>query len=74
MNALSSAPGVVSKASNYYIGADEVMYYLGCKNSKAYKVINGLRKELIDAGRLFSEVPKGKVPRRYFMERCMIEE
>lgn len=74
MKVSSTAPGVISKASNYYVGADEVMYYLGCKNSKAYKVINGLRKELFEAGRLFSEVPKGKVPRKYFMERCMIEE
>lgn len=74
MGALTSAPGVISEAPNYYIKADEVMYYLGCKQNKAYEVIRGLRKELIDAGRLFPGVPGGKVPRKYFLERCMIEE
>ncbi len=74
MEILVTAPGVISEAPNYYIGADEVMHYLGCKNNKAYKIIRGLRQELIDAGRLFPGVPQGKVPRRYFLERCMIEE
>lgn len=74
MGALASAPGVISSAPSYYIGAAEVMEYLGCKENKAYGIIRGLRKELIDAGRLFPGVPQGKVPRRYFMERCMIEE
>lgn len=74
MNALMSAPGVISKAPNYYIGVNEVMYYLGCKENKAYEVIRGLRKELEDAGRLYSGVPQGKMPRKYFMERCMIDE
>lgn len=68
------APGVVSKAPSYYIGVDEVMGYLGCEKNKAYEVIRGLRKELIDAGKLFPGVPQGKMPRRYFLERCMIEE
>ncbi len=74
MGALTSAPGVISSAPSYYIGADEAMKYLGCKQNKAYEVIRGLRKELIDAGRLFPGLPQGKVPRKYFMERCMIEE
>jgi len=74
VSALSKAPGVISKAPNYYIGANEVMVYLGCKNNKAYEVIRGLRKELIDSGKMFPGVPQGKVPRKYFMERCMIEE
>lgn len=74
MGALASAPGVISSAPSYYIGAIEVMHYLGCKENKAYEVIRGLRKELIDSGRLFPGVPQGKVPRKYFLERCMIEE
>lgn len=74
MGTLETAPGVISKASNYYIEAAEVMDYLGCKNNKAYEVIRGLRKELMDAGRLFPGLPQGKVPRKYFFERCMIEE
>lgn len=74
MGALASAPGVISSAPNYYIGAVEVMGYLGCKENKAYEIIRGLRKELIDSGRLFPGVPQGRVPRKYFLERCMIEE
>ncbi len=74
MGALETAPGVISAAPSYYIGASEVMCYLGCRENKAYGVIRGLRKELIDAGRMFPGIPQGKVPRKYFMERCMIEE
>ena len=74
MGALASTPGVISSAPCYYISADEVMVFLGCKENKAYEVIRGLRKELIDAGRLFPGIPQGKVPRKYFFERCMIEE
>lgn len=68
-----TAPGVIGNAPNYYIGAEEVMGYLGCKRNKAYEVIRGLRKELVEAGRMYPGVPQGKVPRRYFLERCMIE-
>lgn len=74
MGALATAPGVISAVSNYYIGAAEVMEYLGCKENKAYKVIRGLRKELIDAGRMYPGVPQGRIPKKYFLERCMIEE
>ena len=74
MRTLENAPGVISQANKYYLGAAEVMQYLGCKESKAYEVIRGLRKELIDAGKMYPGVPQGKVPRKYFMERCMIEE
>ncbi len=74
MGSLTTAPGVLSSAPSYYIGAAEVMGYLGCKENKAYEVIRGLRKELIDAGRLFPGVPQGRVPKKYFLMRCMIEE
>ena len=74
MSDLATAPGVISVPGKYYCGAEEVMNYLGCKENKAYEVIRGLRKELIDAGRLFPGVPQGKVPKKYFFERCMIEE
>lgn len=74
MEALTSAPGVISTPGKYYLGAEEVMEYLECKKNKAYEIIRGLRKELIDAGKLYPGVPLGKVPRKYFLERCMIEE
>ena len=66
MNALATAPGVISPAGKYYISANEVMEYLGCKENKAYELIRQLRDE--------PAYPTGKVPRKYFFERCMIEE
>lgn len=67
-------PGVLAAPGKYYCGVEDVMEYLGCRENKAYKLIRALRKELIDAGKLTVEYPPGKVPRRYFLERCMIEE
>ena len=39
MNALATAPGVISPAGKYYISANEVMEYLGCGENKAYGLI-----------------------------------
>ena len=74
MSRLTTSPGVVSKASNYFLGVEEVMRYLGCKQSKAYSVIRAMNKELVEANRLFPGIPQGKVPKKYFLERFMIEE
>lgn len=74
MPALATAPGTVREVSKYYLGADEVMEYLDCKKSKAYQLVRAMRKELIDAGKLTPEYPTGKIPKKYFFERCMIEE
>lgn len=74
MDALATAPGVVQTVPKYYFGAEEVMMYLGCKENKAYEMIRALRKELIDAGKLTPAYPQGKIPKKYFLERCMIEE
>lgn len=69
-----ASQGVVSKVKPSYYGCSEVMVFLGCKENKAYEVIRALRQELIDAGRLAPFVPQGKVPRKYFCERCMVED
>lgn len=74
MHALATAPGTVREVSKYYLDADEVMEYLDCKKSKAYQLVRAMRKELIDAGKLTPEYPAGKIPKKYFFERCMIEE
>ena len=74
MNALATAPGVIATPGKYYIGAKEVMEYLDCKENKAYELITQLRDELVKAGKLTPAYPIGKVPRKYFFERCMIEE
>ena len=74
MGTLATAPGVISSPSKYYCGVAEVMECLGCKENKAYELIRQLREELIKAGKLTPAYPQGKVPRKYFLERCMIEE
>ncbi len=74
MNALATAPGVITTPGKYYITAKEVMDYLGCKENKAYELIKELRKELIENGKITPAYPVGKVPKKYFFERCMIEE
>ena len=74
MTTLATAPGVVATPGKYYCGAEDVMAYLGCKENKAYELIRKLREELIEAGKLTPAYPQGQVPRKYFLERCMIEE
>ena len=39
MSILTTAPGVISGAGSYFIGVEEVMGYLGCKQNKAYEII-----------------------------------
>lgn len=74
MDAVATTPGVISTVNKYYFGAEEVMKYLGCKENKAYELIRALRKELIDSRKLTPAYPKGKIPKSYFLTRCMIEE
>jgi len=74
METMATAPGVISIPNKCYCGVEEVMERLGCKENKAYEMIRALREELISAGKLTPEYPQAKVPRKYFFERCMIEE
>jgi len=74
MSSLTTAPGVVSEANSYYLGVEDVMMYLGCRQNKAYSIIRSLKKELVEAGKLTPAYPNGKVPKKYFMERCMIDK
>ncbi len=74
MNALATAPGVIATPGKYYIGAQEVMEYLDCKENKAYELIRQLRDELVKAGKLTPAYPIGKVPRKYFFERCVVRK
>lgn len=74
MTTLATAPGVITTPGKYFCGVEDVMEYLGCKENKAYELIRKLREELIEAGKLTPAYPQGKIPRKYFFERCMIEE
>ena len=57
--------------SEYYIKAQEVMNILEVKETKAYKIIRELNQELRNKG--FITV-SGRVPRKYFFERCGVIE
>lgn len=50
----------------FYTAVD-VITMLGVGESTAYKIINRLRKELVEKG--YAEYPAGKIPKRYFHER-----
>ena len=68
MNALATAPGVIATPGKYYIGAQEVMEYLDCKENKAYELIRQLRDELVKAGKLTPAYPIGKVELQWFFQ------
>ena len=66
MNALATAPGVISMPIRVYVEIEDVMVLLGCKKSKAgdyIKIINNKVKE--DGGMPF---PAGKANKYLFSE------
>lgn len=70
------AAGVIkelSKEERSYYTAEDVQVLMGVSRSKAYNMIDGLRQELVSAGKLFPGYKAGRIPKRYFNERCMIE-
>lgn len=50
-----------------FYNAADVKEMLGVGQTTAYKIINELRKELVNKG--YAEYPAGKIPRKYFHER-----
>lgn len=62
----------VVKAERSYYDVNEVMDMLGCKHDKAYKIMRAIKQELIKEGKLIEDYPAGKVPKKYFDERCCI--
>ena len=54
-----------------FIGNKEIQEVIGCKATKAWKLISQLNEELSKKGYI---TVKGRVPRRYFMERLGITE
>ena len=57
--------------NNYYIKVQEVMKILDVKETKAYKIIKELNQELEKKGYI---TVAGRVPRKYFFERCGVVE
>ncbi|MBQ6634793.1 MAG: helix-turn-helix domain-containing protein [Lachnospiraceae bacterium] len=56
-----------------YYTADDVMELLGVSRSKAYKMIQGMQKELKSEGKLFDGYPGGKIPKGIFRKMCMFD-
>lgn len=70
MEATAGVIKVLTRKDIPYYDASDVMMLLGVGRDKAYRVIRSLRNELIADGKLSEEYPAGKVPKRYFNERC----
>ena len=61
---------ILGKESRPYYTAEDVVELLGVSRTKAYEIIRALRNELIQAGKLSDVYPSGKIPKKYFDERC----
>lgn len=62
----------LSKEDRSYYEVNDVMEMFGVSKTKAYDMIHVLRQELVDAGALSPVYPRGRVPKKYFDERCMV--
>lgn len=62
----------LTEENRSYYDANDVMAMFGVSKTKAYEMIRILRKELVDAGTISSVYPQGKVPKKYFNEKCMV--
>lgn len=65
---------VLRPENRSYYTVDDVMDLLGIKESKAYDLMNKCRQELIESNQLISDYPRGRVPKRYFNQRCAIDD
>lgn len=63
---------IIRKEDRQYYVATDVMELLGVAENKAYLLIRALRKELADSGYFINEFTSGRIPKRYFNERCGI--
>ncbi len=64
---------VLTPESRSYYKVEDVKQLLGVKQSKAYAIIQSLRKEMIASGYLTVEYPVGQIPKKYFNARCGID-
>lgn len=55
-----------------YYTAKDIQEMMGVRKSKAYSIIDSIRKDLMKTGKLHSSYPHGKVPKAYFNEVFMI--
>lgn len=65
---------VLGPEDKSYYDVSDVMSLLGVSKSKAYSIIRTLRDELVRQGKLSVVYPVGKIPKKYFNERCCVDE
>lgn len=65
---------VLCPENRSYYTVNDVMALLGVKETKAYDLMNKCRQELIESNQLISDYPRGRVPKRYFNQRCAIDD
>ena len=63
---------ITPKDRSYYMASD-IMALLGVSQTKAYDIIRTMQKECRAAGKLTAAYPAGRIPKKYFNEKCMIE-
>lgn len=51
----------------------EVQTMLNCSRTSAYRIIRGLRQELVAEGRLSAFYPAGRIPKKAFREKMMMD-
>lgn len=69
------AAGVAKKlgvSDRSYYTAEDIQKLMGVGKTKSYGMINSVRKDLIEAGKLHPSYPAGKVPKSYFNTMFMI--
>lgn len=60
------------KVRSYY-NAEDIMKLLDVSRSKAYSMIRSMRAELLETEQISACYPSGRIPKKYFNERCLIE-
>lgn len=56
-----------------YYTYEDVMVLLGVKRAKAYRMISQMQKQLKAEGKMFSDFPEGKIPKKIFNKLCMLD-
>ena len=64
---------IISPSDVSYYTSGDVQKLLGISRTKAYTMIRELREELVKKGVMTSVYPAGKIPKKYFDQRCLIE-
>ena len=64
---------IIQPAEKHYYKNEDVCKLLGVSKSKASEMIAALRRELVQEGKITETYPAGKVPKKYFNERCGID-